>query len=194
MTAATVERAGVVRARDQKVAFYHPTGKGDGSALRLEPRVNRTESDRHNCFYLEMAPQKTVAVRDADQKSPATFDWERKLTVKLGFSDICELLTVLEGRQEKAGGQRNGLYHESEKAVTVISFLRNTERGGYLVGVSRKDKAGGELVRLHITLGEAEGIGLRCLLQTGLFYLSFHSQIFAPAGASRAVLAEPSLS
>ena len=193
MTATVTERAGAVRARDQRVAFYHPTAKGDGSALRLEPRVNRTESDRHNCFYLDMAPQKTVASREAEQRSPATFDWERKLTVKLGFSDICELLAVLEGRQEKAGGARNGLYHESEKAVTVISFTRNAERGGHLVGISRKDKEGGLLVRLHMALGEAESVGLRCILQSGLFYLSFHSQIFS-FGDSRKVFPEPSLS
>ncbi len=193
MTATVKDQTGAIRLRDQKVAFYHPTAKGDGSALRLEPRVNRMESDRHNCFYLEMAPQKTVASREDAQRNPATFDWERKMTVKLGFSDICELLAVLEGRQEKAGGARNGLYHESEKAVTVISFTRNMERGGHLVGISRKDKEGGLLVRLHMALGEAESIGLRCILQSGLFYLSFHSQMFS-SWDGRKAFAEPSLS
>ncbi len=170
--------AAAPRVKDQKVSYYHPTGKGDGTALRLEPRFNRVEADRHNCFYLEMAPQKTLATREADQRNPATFDWEKKLTIKLGFMDICEMLTVLEGRQEKVGGPRNGLYHDSAKAVSVISFMKNSGREGYLLGVSRKDKADGQLVRMHISLSDAEAAGLRCILQTGLFFLAFHSQLF----------------
>lgn len=191
---AAAEGAASTRVKEQKVAFYHPTGKGDGTALRLEPRFNRVESDRHNCFYLEMAPQKTLASREADQRNPATFDWEKKLTIKLGFMDICELLTVLEGRQEKVGGARSGLYHESVKAVSVISFTRNNGREGYLLGVSRKDKADGQLVRMHIVLGESEATGLRCILQAGLFFLSFHSQLFGAAADHGRGWCRPSLS
>jgi hypothetical protein len=133
---------------------------------------------------MEMASQKTAGGKDGDKKVFATFDWENKLTVKLEFADLCELLAVLEGRQERAGGQRNGLYHETGRASTVISAFKNAEKGGFVVGLSRKDKESGKLDRVHITLNDAEALGLRYILQTGLFFVAFHGHLFpAPVEA-----------
>ena len=179
MTTNMEEQAAASKPRDQRLAFYHPNSGGNGAALQLEPRLNRKESDRYNCFFLDMAPQKTAVTGEGGQKTPATFDWENKLTVKLDFTDICELLVVLEGRSDKAGGQRNGLYHENGKASTVISLSRNAEKGGYFLGLSRKDKQGGQVARVSMALSEAEAAGLRCVFQAGLFFLTFHSQMYA---------------
>jgi len=125
-----------------------------------------------------MAPQKTAAGRQGDQKVPATFDWEHKLTVKLEFQDICELVTVLEGRAEKAGGARNGLYHQNGQSSTVITFQKNTEKGGYFIGLSKKGLACGEAIRVHMLLSEAEATGLRCIFQAALFLVTFHTHLF----------------
>jgi hypothetical protein len=145
MSKATTEKGTTGKARDQKLIFYHPSASGGGSALQLEPRLNRRDTDRYNCFFMEMAAQKTAGGKDGDKKVFATFDWENKLTVKLDFPDLCEILAVLEGRQERAGGQRNGIYHETERASTVISAFKNVEKGGFVVGLSRKDKGSGTL-------------------------------------------------
>lgn len=181
----------------RKLTFYHPASSGNGAAMQLEPRVNRREADRYNCFFMEMAAQKTVSGRDGAKKVFATFDWANKLTVKLEFLDVCELLSVLEGRQEQAGGQRNGLYHETERATTVITCLRNkAEKGGYLLGLSRKDKGTGTLAKVHMVLSEAEGVGLRSVFQAGLFFVTFHTHLWSsrlngapaePAGEAVAV-------
>lgn len=181
MTTNTEEQTTANKPRDQRLAFYHPNSAGNGAALQLEPRLNRRESDRYNCFFLDMAAQKTGASREGGQRTPATFDWENKLTVKLDFADLCELLLVLEGRVEKAGGQRDGLYHDNGKACTVISLSRNTEKGGYFLGLSRKDKQGGQVVRVHMALSEAEAIGLRCVFQASLFFITFHAHLFPSA-------------
>jgi len=125
-----------------------------------------------------MAGQKTAAEREGNKKTFATFDWENKLTVKMDFPDICEMLLVLEGKQERVGGQKNGLYHDSEKASTVITFGRIPEREGYSFGLSRKDKESGQLTRLSIGLSEAEAIGLRHILQGGLFLVTFYTHLF----------------
>ncbi|NLE68238.1 MAG: hypothetical protein GX608_12535, partial [Lentisphaerae bacterium] len=66
--------------------------------MKLEPRVNRVEADRYNCFFMDMALQKTAALAQDGKRTHASFDWEHKLTVKLGFMDICAILEVLEGR------------------------------------------------------------------------------------------------
>jgi hypothetical protein len=174
---------GTSKAREQKLAFYHPNAAGTGVALQLEPRVNRRESDRYNCFFFEMAAQKTISERDGDKRVMPTFDWANKLTVKLDFADICEMLMVLEGRQERAGGQKNGIYHDSDKANTIITFGKIPEKGGYSFGLSRKDKESGQLTRLNIGLSEAEGLGLKTLVQTGLFFITFHTHLRQDSGS-----------
>ncbi len=165
--------------RDAKMAFYHPNGTGTGVALQFEPRVNRTPGDRYNCFFFEMAGQKTTSGRAGDKRVMPTFDWANKLTVKMDFADLCEMLMVLEGRQERVGGQKNGIYHDSDKANTVITFAKIPEKSGYAFGLSRKDKDSGQLIRLAIGLSEAEALGLRCLIQSGLFFITFHATVFA---------------
>ena len=160
--------------KGRAIAFYHPNGKGTGSAMRLEPRINRDDRDRYNCFFMELAGQKTAANLKAGAGVPATFDWAGKITVKLGFLDVSEILTVLEGRSDHAGGSRNGLYHAAGNGNTLISFQANREQRIYHLSVSKKNGAQTPH-KLGITLSESEATGLRCLLQTGLFFVTFSS-------------------
>jgi len=164
----------------EKLSLYHPNGAGNGAAMQLEPRLNRNDSDRYNCFFLEMAPQRSVATRANDKMEPASFDWARNLTVKLDFADICEILSVLEGRVEKLGGQRNGLFHKSGNATTIIT-LQKAERSGYFLGLSRKGAGDESAARVGMTLTDAEVVGLRTIFQTGLFFITFHSHLFTAA-------------
>ena len=158
--------------------FYHPNGSGRGAAMRLEPRFSNCPEQRYNCFFLEMAAQQaTPRSAGGGKRVPATFNWQDKLAVKLGFGDICEILVVLEGRAEKVGGTRGGLFHQSGTANTIIS-CQKAENGGYLIGLSRKDMETGQSSRVHIVLSEAEAVGLRHVLQTSLFFLSFHQHLF----------------
>ncbi|HQQ04367.1 MAG TPA: hypothetical protein PLT67_05945 [Kiritimatiellia bacterium] len=160
--------------KGRAIAFYHPNGKGTGSAMRLEPRINRDDRDRYNCFFMELAGQKTAANLKAGAGVPATFDWAAKITVKLGFLDVAEILTVLEGRSDNAGGSRNGLYHAAGNGNTLISFQASREQRIYHLSISKKN--GSETPRkLGITLSDTEATGLRCLLQTGLFFVTFSS-------------------
>jgi hypothetical protein len=168
-----------MKIHSDRLALYHPNSAGNGAALQLEPRVNRKGTDRYNCFFLELAPQKTAARGEGGTRTAATFDWGRKLTVKLGFSDICEILAVLEGRADKAGGQRNGLYHETGRGNTLITFQRNPDKGGCFVGLSQKIRESGQTARIHMALTECEAIGLRCLFQVGLFFVTFPGSMSA---------------
>lgn len=160
-----------------ELTLYHPNRKGTGSALRLQFRLNRQTGDRYNCFFLEMARQVEGSTpAGGGGSAPARFDWRRRTTVKLGFADVCRLLAVLEGKASEVGG--NGLYHQTTKANTLIAFRRMTEPEGYYLAVSRKTSDGAGNSRCHILLSEAEGIGLRCLFQFGLFFMTFHADLF----------------
>ena len=175
-------RQGTGRPREQKLTFYHPAASGNGVAMQVEPRVNRREGDRYNCFFFEMAAQKPVVANEGEKRPMAAFDWENKLTVKMDFGDLCEMLLVLEGRQEKIGGSKNGLYHDTGRANTVITFGKSVEKGGYNFGLSRKDKESGHVARLAIGLSESEACGLRCILQAGLFFITFHTHLLGSVG------------
>lgn len=162
-----------------KIVFYHPNKKCNGAAARLELRLNRAGEEGYDCFFLEMARQKSLS----NGKGNATFDWGEKVTVKLGFLDVCEFLTVLEGRAKSVGGERNSLYHQNGSGNTLIG-LSARDDGRYLLGLSRKTKVNGEQKRLSISLSQVEATGLRHVLQTGLFFISFHSSL--RIGAMRA--------
>ncbi len=154
---------------NDRLIFYHPTQAGTGAAVRLAFRLRRPEEERDSCFFLEMAKQKTASSRSEDgARTAATFDWQNRATVKIDFMDAGELLTVLEGRAESVKGGK-GLYHDAGDMTTVIGFRKNADPTGYSLDISRKSKGDGkEGFKGHILLSEAEGIGLRCMLQQGL--------------------------
>lgn len=158
--------------KGRSISLYHPNARGTGSAVRLEPRVNRDSEDRYNCFFLEMAAQQTAASHD-QPKSPATFDWEKKITTKLGFSDVCECLMVLEQHQERLGPSGKGLYHATAQGNTLIDLRWQAERQNYLLSLSRKRKEATSPQKISIAFSQAEALGIRCLLQTGLFFITF---------------------
>ena len=154
----------------ERVAVYHPNAKGSGAVARLEPSICRRDG-RPACFFLELATQKTAAGRDEDGPSRATFDWENKITVKLGFLDICHLLAVLEGKAEHAGGKRDGIYHQSGRTNTLIHLARH-EAGGYFLALSRKRGDEDEAKRIGMVLSEVEATGVRHVLSVGLFFMT----------------------
>lgn len=158
------------------LTLYHPNRNGSGSAMQLELRLREVEGDRYDCFFLELAHQRPQEP-SRPSGGPAAFDWEHKATVKLGFVDVCALLAVLEGVQPAVGDQGNGLYHQTDDVSTLIAFRKTTERPGFFLGLSRKRNGGAHLFKGHILLSQAEGIGLRCLFQTGLFYMTYHASL-----------------
>lgn len=153
-----------------RLAFYHANAKGTGAALRFD--LKPAERRRAGCFYMELAHQSGVAETNGGNRRAASFDWENKATVKLGFSDICEFLLVLEGRQDCLAGDARGLYHTNGRTNTMIQLRRGGDRPGFVLAVSRKDAEEGQQFKGHITLSESEARGLFYVLQSGLFYVA----------------------
>jgi hypothetical protein len=156
------------------LSFYHPNAGGNGAAVQFE--LKAAHGRREGCIFMVFGRQKTLAVRNGDgTRQMPTFDWANRITVKLGFADLCNLLLVLNGKHEQAGGGR-GLFHDTAEANTVIGLRRNAEPPGYLLDVSRKAKQqGAEAQRMRVLLTEAEALGLRSIFEHSLPLL-----IFAP--------------
>ena len=154
-----------------QIAFYHANAKGTGAALRFEfkPPIGR----RNGCFFMEMAMQKTTASGGRGGRTPATFDWESKATVKLSFMDACEFLAVLQLKQPSLGHNGKGLYHVNGDKDTMIGMRTSSERKGYTVGISRKDKQGQQVFKGHFLISPTEAIGLEAIFTAALFHMAF---------------------
>ena len=174
------------RTFEGRMAFYHPNQAGHGCAVQFELRPARR--GREGYVFAELAHQKSMTQRQKGALKGATFDWETRVAVKLGLTDVCAMLAVLEGRSAAAGGDK-GLFHQTEVATTVIAFKRVEQPfAGYAFEVSRKEKnrTDAEAVRLRIGLSEAEGCGLRQVFAAAIFHLCFYEATLIPGGGTPA--------
>ncbi|MBM4144356.1 MAG: hypothetical protein FJ225_12300 [Lentisphaerae bacterium] len=167
-------------ARNGRLTFYHPTSGGTGSAARFELRLNRAGEQGYDCMFLELARQAAPASGTGSARQAARFDWQRKITAKLGFGDMCEFLAVLEARKDSAGGER-GIYHASKGANTIIAFRKRNDQPGFLLGLSRKNGASDQPEKAHVVLSDMEALGLGHVLRQALFHVAFHDSLAAQA-------------
>lgn len=146
------------RFRDLK--FYKPRQNGQGAASTW------SFSPEKEAVFVKMAVQ-----MPSDGEN-ARFDWDNGLTLKLGLTDLGELLAVLLGRKGGAGPKRDdgkfgGLFHRTAKGDSSLALVRSTgDEGFYLkIGVKRE---GGELRTAAHSLTEGEACVLQVSLQTAV--------------------------
>lgn len=179
-----------------RLSFYHANGKGTGSAARFE--VVPACGDRDGAVFLTLAQQKSVATGSVDQgtRQYATFDWANRITVKLNFSDLCQMLLVFRGLAVTIADGK-GLYHDSRGTTTLINLTRQAEpHPGLALEVSRRGKAESEpAARVRIMLNTAEAFGLGTALEQILGLLAFGiprdvvtAAFSAPAEAERVAM------
>jgi hypothetical protein len=165
------------RAYRPRLSFYHANAKGSGSAARFE--LVPAAGDRDGVIYLTLAQQKSVAsAAGAEGRAQfATFDWQNRVTVKLNFSDICQMLLVFRGVAD-AVADGKGLYHSSGSMTTIINLTRQSEPyAGLALEVSRRSKSEPDAaVRVRIVFREAEAFGVGAVLEQSLGLIAFGVQ------------------
>lgn len=134
----TTPAAATLKERNPDYAIYKPNSRGSGGVVRFG--LNRTKG--------------SVFVDAAAQSGDKQFDWENKITMKWGLSDLGSVLATLQGRQPQAK-----LFHQSEKANSAFELTprEDPDRAPYLLSISRQDAADKSLrkVTIPITHGEA---------------------------------------
>jgi len=135
--------------RNSDYALYKPNSRGSGGAIR---------------FGLNPA-KGAVFLEAAAQSGERHFDWEQKIIMKLGLSDIGAALAVLQGRTTMAK-----LFHQSEKANSALEFsLRDDpDRAPLILSVSRQDAADKSLRKVTIPVSHAEAAVLETALRTAV--------------------------
>ena len=156
------------------LALYHANGKGTGSAVRFE--VTPAAGERDGAVYMKVAQQKSVATGSNEQgnRQHATFDWQNRVTVKLNFSDLCQMIPVFKGASPSIA-EGKGLDHDSRSHVTMINLAFVTEPSrGHALEVSRRPKVGSEpATRVRMLFNAAEAYGLGTVLEQALGLVAF---------------------
>jgi hypothetical protein len=167
------------------LAFYHPNAKGTGAAVKIELRP--ATDDAEGSMFISMAKQLTVRnVVDAKVKY-ATFDWENRICIKLGFDDLCQILQVLRGECEdlKSG---KGICHKSSSSMTFIKFRHVLEMGStYCLEVSRtgltghSDNAENSQQFCRFNFSQSESLGLCEVIASSMDIICFGYPVSAVA-------------
>ena len=117
--------------KDFRVYRANKTNSGTASGWQLSYKKDK-EYDKYEMFLI-MADQQP----ENDANGNAKFDWEGGITVKLGETDLGEIMSVLERRKDSVGHNGKGLFHETAKGNKIIGFT--SVDGGYALKVSYQD-------------------------------------------------------
>ena len=175
--------------RTRKV-FYHPNGKGTGSALQLE--LHPAHEDTEGSVFLTMAPQRTIGIRTADDTVHPTFDWRNAVCLKLDLMDLAQMLQVFRGVQESLADGK-GIFHRSSNASAVIKFEHRIEPvPGYMLDVSKKPLTG-ELQRVSFFFRAAEAFACALMLEQALVYVAFGIPTVIPRVRPASAMPSPAM-
>ena len=126
---------------------YKPNQRGTGGAVR---------------FNLN-AEKGAIFIEAAVQSGERQFDWDSKIIMKWGLSDIGAALATLQGRTPQAK-----LFHKTDKASSSfeLTFRDDPERAPYSLMISRQEEADKSLRKVSIPITHAEAAVLETALRT----------------------------
>ncbi|MEO5915061.1 MAG: hypothetical protein ABIS50_12575 [Luteolibacter sp.] len=135
--------------RAVEYAIYKPNSRGTGGVVRFG--LNKAKA--------------SLFVDATNQSGEKQFDWENKITMKWGLSDLGTVIAVLQGRVPQAK-----LFHQSEKANSAFELTRqdDPERAPYLLTISRQNSADKALRKITLPLSHGEAAILETALQTAV--------------------------
>jgi hypothetical protein len=135
--------------RNPDYAIYKPNSRGSGGVIRFG--LNRAKA--------------AVFLDAAAQSGEKQFDWDQKIIMKWGLSDLGAALAVLQGRTTEAK-----LFHQSEKANSAfeLSLRDDPDRAPFLMSLSRQDAADKSLRKVTIPVSHAEAAVLETALRTAV--------------------------
>lgn len=135
--------------RNPDYSIYKPNSRGSGGVVRFG--LNRYKA--------------AVFVDAAAQSGEKQFDWDQKITMKWGLSDLGSTLAVLQGRTTEAK-----LFHQSEKANSAFELVLrdDPDRAPFLMSISRQDATDKSLRKVTIPVSHAEAAILETALRTAV--------------------------
>ena len=136
--------------RKPDYTIYKPNRKGQGGAISF------SFNQQKEAVFVEAAPQK------AEKK----FDWDRKIIMKWGISDLG---TILAGLQSQKPVTK--LFHQTERASSACNLSCRIGEDGmtsFFLTISRQDAATKEVQKLSIPISDAEVSILEIAFKTAI--------------------------
>lgn len=116
-----------------------------------KPYVKEGDEISRGCLFFEIAN----AVEGSDR-----MDWDNKINMKIGVSDIGKILAGLKS------GQDIKIYHENAQGNSALNIASGQQPGTYSFSFSKK--VGSDLKRSQIYLNAEDMNVIMILLQSGL--------------------------
>jgi hypothetical protein len=138
--------------RPADYAIYKPNSRGNGGVIRFG--INHAKA--------------SLFVDATNQIGEKQFDWENKITMKWGLSDIGNVLATLQGNLPQAK-----LFHQSEKANSAfeLTFREDPDRAPFFMSLSRQDATDKSLRKVTIPLSHGEAAVLETALRAAVVRL-----------------------
>lgn len=130
-------------------AIYKPNNRGSGGVIRFG--LNPVKA--------------AVFVDAASQSGEKQFDWDQKIIMKWGLSDLGAALAVLQGRQPQSK-----LFHQSEKANSAFELVTrdDPDHAPFLMTISRQDAVDKSLRKVTIPITHAEAAVLETIFRVAV--------------------------
>lgn len=136
--------------RNSNYTIYKPNSGGSGGAVSFS-----------------LNPEKgAVFVEAANQVHQRQFDWENKIIMKWGLSDLGSILAGLQGSQPRAK-----LFHQTEKANSSCTLIRREgeeQKAPFWLSISRQSSIDKQVRKVNVSLTEAEAVVLETALKTAV--------------------------
>jgi hypothetical protein len=135
--------------RNPDYSIYKPNSRGNGGVMRFSLNAQKA----------------AIFVESAAQAGEKQFDWDRKIIMKWGLSDMGSLLAAFQGRTPQAK-----LFHQSEKGNSTCELIcrQDPERAPYLITISRQDAADKSVRKVSIPLSHSEAAILETALRLAI--------------------------
>lgn len=158
-----------------KINIYHPNGKGTGCAFQIEvyePKAVEGGAYVDGSVFLYFTPQATIGSIENGKRIMPTFNWEKKLIIRLNMFEVAEIIGVFRGMAEDLS-EGKGFFHKSAKGQTILTLEHKLEpRVGYWLNISRKTPEG-ETQKVGIFLSKTEAFALDMALTGAMPKMAF---------------------
>lgn len=153
-----------------RLSFYHANGKCTGCAAYFE--LYPAHDCEDGSIRLRLAGQKAPLNTDNMLVFPS-FDWERGISVRLTFDDLCRMLQVFRGEVESLADGK-GIFHHSRRAFTALRLCHVVEPCSCfkLEAHERVNDSQNETT-LAIFLTPSEALGLQLAIESSMGLIAF---------------------
>lgn len=138
-----------VKSYSNDYTIYKPNQRGSGGAIRFSLNVQKA----------------AMFIDAAAQSGEKQFDWDSKIIMKWGLSDIGAVLALLQHRTAEAK-----LFHKAEKSTSTFEMIlrEDPERAPYMLNISRREIDDTSVRKVSLPMTHPEAAILEVALRTAV--------------------------